>query len=474
MSTNTMMGKNVTATKDASGNVVGLSAGGKSVSRPQTLVSAMRRIEQSMPVPLHIVAMGDSTGDATDEWCYNLATALATQYPAYTVDYRLFNDTTQQYDNATRLSTGTAGTGGISTGLAAATTKFQIADSAQIAITGDMDIRVKVNLGGQLPSAVMYFAGQFAAGNMAWYLDISTSGIFRIHTSVNGSTIVSHAATAALAGTDLSGDIWLRATIDADNGAAGHTTAFYKSTDNATWTQIGSNVVVAGTLTLHDSTAAFTFVGRGTTLPQQTAAIKFYACQLYGSLDGTVRKIDIDLGDQPRYTTNGTRTFVDGAGNTVTMTGDAGSTAIGAPRILIDNGSVGGTSIDYHYDATRYTKLVTVTPHIMLLNHGHNLQATLDYRAELKTLLDKVLASNPDAAIVLMTQNKRHTTATNFYDHLLRHQIVSDYAASQGFGLLDVMAALGDGYTTLGDTVHPDATGKALWSAAVQQYMGLA
>lgn len=470
MTNNTMFGGPVRATR----NPAGLTAGGINANRPARLISAMRRIEQSMPVPLHIVAMGDSTGNGQTEWCYALATALAAQYPAYTVDYRLFNDTTQQYDNATRLSTGTAGAGGISTGLSSGTTKFQIADSEAIRITGDLDVRVRVNLGSQLPSATMFFCGHWAAGNVAWYFDIATNGIIRVHTSVDGSAVVSRSATAALSGTDLTSDIWLRATIDADNGASGNTSTFYKSTDGTNWTQIGSAVVVAGTLTIFNNTAVFTFVGRGATLPQQTAAIKFYACQVYGSLDGTVRKIDIDLGDQPRYTTNGNRTFVDGVGNTVSQVVDAGSTQIGSPRILIDNGCVGGTSIDYHYEATRYTKVVTVTPHIMMLDHGHNLQTTLDYRAEMKTLLDKVLVSNPDCAIVVMTQNKRHPTGTNYYDHMLRHQIVSDYAASQGYGLIDIMAELGDGYTTDVDPVHPDATGNVLWGGSVKKYFGLA
>jgi hypothetical protein len=54
-----------------------------------------------------LTILGDSTGNATTEWVYLLGQWLATHYPAYTVLYRLWNDTTQGYDAVVTLQTGT-------------------------------------------------------------------------------------------------------------------------------------------------------------------------------------------------------------------------------------------------------------------------------------------------------------------------------------------------------------------------------
>lgn len=51
------------------------------------------------------LVVGDSTGDSTDEWVYLTATALATQYPSYTVTYHRWDPT-----GGVAYDTGTAGT----------------------------------------------------------------------------------------------------------------------------------------------------------------------------------------------------------------------------------------------------------------------------------------------------------------------------------------------------------------------------
>jgi hypothetical protein len=54
---------------------------------------------------INILVVGDSTGDETDEWVYLLADELATDYTAFTVNYYLWNNSTDVYD-LTNLSTG--------------------------------------------------------------------------------------------------------------------------------------------------------------------------------------------------------------------------------------------------------------------------------------------------------------------------------------------------------------------------------
>jgi lysophospholipase L1-like esterase len=54
-----------------------------------------------------LVVLGDSTGNETYEWVYLLAQSLAVDFPAYTVDYRLWNDGGSSFDAAVTVQTGT-------------------------------------------------------------------------------------------------------------------------------------------------------------------------------------------------------------------------------------------------------------------------------------------------------------------------------------------------------------------------------
>lgn len=59
----------------------------------------------------HIVVAGDSTGNENDKWVYVLAQKIATDYPAVTVQHRLWSTVTNDYGAAVTIQTGTgAGT----------------------------------------------------------------------------------------------------------------------------------------------------------------------------------------------------------------------------------------------------------------------------------------------------------------------------------------------------------------------------
>lgn len=53
-----------------------------------------------------LLVLGDSTGNETTEWVYLAAQWLAAQYPAWTVQYRLWNDGTTAYATASTIQTG--------------------------------------------------------------------------------------------------------------------------------------------------------------------------------------------------------------------------------------------------------------------------------------------------------------------------------------------------------------------------------
>ena len=54
-----------------------------------------------------VLIVGDSTGNESNEWVYLYAQWLASNHPAYTVDYYLWNDGNDTYDAAVELQAGT-------------------------------------------------------------------------------------------------------------------------------------------------------------------------------------------------------------------------------------------------------------------------------------------------------------------------------------------------------------------------------
>jgi hypothetical protein len=83
--------------------VVGLLDNRFTGGQPGQLVSTLRRGKASAVLNI----LGDSTGNETFEWAYRLSVWLGQQFPAYTVLYRLWDDTAQAYGTATTLQTGT-------------------------------------------------------------------------------------------------------------------------------------------------------------------------------------------------------------------------------------------------------------------------------------------------------------------------------------------------------------------------------
>jgi hypothetical protein len=57
---------------------------------------------------LSILINSDSTGNGTNEWVYYFAQWLASNYPDYTVRWRLWNDVTNTYDSPVSLNAGTS------------------------------------------------------------------------------------------------------------------------------------------------------------------------------------------------------------------------------------------------------------------------------------------------------------------------------------------------------------------------------
>ena len=120
-----------------------------------------------------------------------------------------------------------------------------------------------------------------------------TTGVLRVVTSADGSTLITSDSTAAPTITDQKG-LWIRATVDVNNGAAGNTVTFYTSNDaqttdpeRVTWSQLGNPVVNAGTTSIFNSTAGLNIGATDTgTLNRFTG--KIYQARIYNGLNRSV------------------------------------------------------------------------------------------------------------------------------------------------------------------------------------------
>jgi hypothetical protein len=451
--------------------------GGVIPQRLTALTAAMYALERAA-MPARWVVMGDSTGNEADEWAYLTAQALAARFPDHTHNYRSWNDTDQQYDQPSVLATGTDGLRHIDTGLEATSMRLEIEDSAAVQISGDIDVRVKLDYHGNALTVSTDICGKFAtAPNRSWRLMSGlVSGKLTFGWSADGTTEISKNSSVVVpADVYNNGPVWIRATLDVDNGASGNDVKFYYSANGTDWTQIGTTVTTATATSIADTTAKVQFIGRGAgALQQQPVAISFYEMEVYASLDGTARIVDIDVGALPMRITGGatTSTFYDDMGNLVTATHHDNSTIVGAPRFALFNGSHPGSALTYHSDGTRYPKLICGSADMALISHSHNHGGNVTtFVAAYKTLTDLLVASNAYMAIVCNLQNPRLSPAAYIEEHALRMVQISQFAAALGFAVVDAFTDFGDSNIDT-DGIHPLPAGGAVWRDRVRAVLG--
>jgi len=148
----------------------------------------------------------------------------------------------------------------------ATTSGVSTPDAAPNRILGDIDIRLRSTPRTAWTTGYhSIYTKDGSAGNRgvgAW-VD-PTTGLMTFRWSANGTALITKVSTAGLSG-GAGTIVWLRYTLDVDNGAAGNTVTFYTSTDDvedsadvSTWTQLGDPVVTAGTTSIFNSTATVT------------------------------------------------------------------------------------------------------------------------------------------------------------------------------------------------------------------------
>lgn len=172
-------------------------------------------------------------------------------------------------------------------------------DAAALDITGDIDIRAKVALTDWTPSADMVICGKWDSPERSYRLVVvAITGVIRIVTSPDGTASVTCSSTVAPTVTD-GADLWIRATLDVDNGAGVYEANFYTSANGSTWTKLGDTVVGGATTSIYSGSGAFTISGI-TSGSSGNLLGKVYNVQLFSGIAGT-KVLDIDFTDRSKY-----------------------------------------------------------------------------------------------------------------------------------------------------------------------------
>ncbi len=187
-------------------------------------------------------------------------------------------------------------------------------DSVPLSIVGDIDVRAQIAANDWTPSATQAILSKRGnLGNVSWQFILNTDGTIQFSWSEDGTAILNAVSTAAPSVTDLS-VLWVRATLDVDNGAAGRTVTFYTSTNGVTWTQLGNLVTTAGVTSIFDSTIT---LGIGViNVSSNSFAGRVYRAQVYAGLTGTDLRFDANFALAAKLAT----AFVESSSNAATVT----------------------------------------------------------------------------------------------------------------------------------------------------------
>lgn len=157
-------------------------------------------------------------------------------------------------------------------------------DSAGLSVTGDLDLRLCVTRDWSGTAAIEPLIYKYDSAQVSWRFLLDGTGTPVLAWNDSGGSAKTRPASTALpTGT---AKLWVRVTLDVDNGAGNHTVKFYTSADGTTWTQLGTDSVGAGTTTIADTTATVDIGGNTATNVWLDGLI--HSAEIRSGIDGTV------------------------------------------------------------------------------------------------------------------------------------------------------------------------------------------
>ena len=193
-------------------------------------------------------------------------------------------------------------------------------DSAALDVTGDIDLRVKVAMDDWTPAAttrLLCKRGDGSDGFQSYDFYLNTNGTIDFFWSPTGTNAAGLTSGSGVAPTIADGaTLWLRVTLDVDNGSSQSETKFFTSPDGITWTQLGSTVVKSGTTSIFNSTSKLT-IGSFSNDTSGPARGKFFRAQVLNGIGGTVA---FDANFEGSITSLTQASFTESSSNAATVT----------------------------------------------------------------------------------------------------------------------------------------------------------
>jgi hypothetical protein len=195
-------------------------------------------------------------------------------------------------------------------------------DAAALDIVGDIDLRADVSL-DQWMNGGQVLVSKWGASTAFSYRLGMLGGRIQLVWSNNGTSILAEVSTVTVTVPD-GGRLAVRATLDVVSGANRVVTFYTAPSLDGPWTQLGSAITTAGNTSIFSGSANVVLGNNSTgSLSHEPAIGIMHGIQILNGIGGTA-VANPDFAAQPV----GTTSFVDSAGLTWTLQGDATITNI--------------------------------------------------------------------------------------------------------------------------------------------------
>lgn len=397
--------------------------------------------------------ISDSTGNDTSEWVYLLGNYFATAYSNLTVYYHLWSDWNSKYNPAVIMQTGTDGVRYLTLD---GNGHCRLNRDGFAGVTEDLDIRFRLD-GSWRPAANASLSLWYGIdGRKSFSFKLLTGGDLDFYWSDNGTNLFHETSSVAISDA-ITDPLWIRVTMDVDNGAADAEVKFYTSTNDVnesksvtTWTQLGTTRMVGNTTSIYS--------GVGMDIQPLEAGGQswtefyigdIYAMEIYGEIDGSVPLHSLSLDSWYRYKT--------------------GQVMHGSPVLNIINGSrPGGNYAYFTLDSTREAQMLPNYGQLYTyISTSHNEETSIEeawinkvanYDAVVRNLL-------PLSNIAYVLQNPETSGKQSYLEHAKRQMQLAAWAKNNKADIVDVYKEFAQRGTTdyLSDSVHPNSNGHQLY-----------
>jgi hypothetical protein len=174
----------------------------------------------------------------------------------------------------------------------AATGTIFTLDSVANSISGDIQLQARIDPDDWTPAATYNIITKdytfLGSDQRAFMFRLKSDGKLELVTSPNGTTSSSITSLSTVAVTGTPGTpLWVRVTLDVNDGAGNNVVKFYTSSDNLVWTQLGTTITNAGVTSIADTIAPVTIGGEDAGLFGIFVG-KIYNAQIYNGISGTL------------------------------------------------------------------------------------------------------------------------------------------------------------------------------------------